>query len=228
MGLWSQCLRLTRARGIALSRKSVVVCALFVFWSISNIILFQYDVYFSPYERCGSWCPGELSQHCPARNATIQPLTHTHPKLCFFVSRLMAPFNSCKLQFGSVKCNGRVGLPGCPWKIFSNICPYTVQNPYWTLTLRLHACRATHLGRSVWNYHHCASVKWNLYAPQAAREGHRWKQKRYVHNNALQMVLFMIRCKRVRTVASDLPTGSYPLPRLSSCLNADACKSFVA
>ena len=28
--------------------------------------------------------------------------------------------------------------------------------------------------------------------PQAAREGHRWKQKRYVHINALQMVLFMI------------------------------------
>ena len=29
-------------------------------------------------------------------------------KALFIFSRLMAPFNSCKLQFGSVKCNGRL------------------------------------------------------------------------------------------------------------------------
>ena len=74
------------------------------------------------------------------------------------------------------------------------------------------------------------SLKWSEVkpvCPQAAREGHRWKQKRYVHINALQMVLFMIRRKRIRTVASDLPTGSHPLPRPSSCPIVDTCKSSV-
>ena len=37
----------------------------------------------------------------------------------------------------------------------------------------------------------------------------------------------MIRCKRIRTLASDLPTGSHPLPRPSSCPIAYTCKSFV-
>ena len=53
------------------------------------------------------------------------------------------------------------------------------------------------------------------------------KTKRYVHINALQMVLFMIPCKGIRTVASDLPTGSHPLPRPSSCPIAETCKSSV-
>ena len=75
-----------------------------------------------------------------------------------------------------------------------------------------------------------AQAKWSEVkpvCPQAAREGHRWKQNRYVHINALQMVLFMIRRKRIRTVASDLPTGSHPLPRPSSCPIVDTCKSSV-
>ena len=42
------------------------------------------------------------------------------------------------------------------------------------------------------------------------------------------MVLFMIRCKRIPTVASHWPTGSHPLSLPSSCPNADTCKSSVA
>ena len=41
---------------------------------------------FPPYAKFGSWCPGELSQHCLAQNATIQPPTHTRPKLCSFLA----------------------------------------------------------------------------------------------------------------------------------------------
>ena len=51
----------------------------------------------------------------------MQQFSHQPTVRSFVHSRLMAPFNSCKLQLGSVKCNGRVGLPGCPWNIFSNM-----------------------------------------------------------------------------------------------------------
>ena len=45
--------------------------------------------------------------------------TNPHSSEALFnFSRLMPPFNSCKLQFGSVKCNGWVGLPGCPLTFF--------------------------------------------------------------------------------------------------------------
>ena len=41
------------------------------------------------------------------------------------------------------------------------------------------------------------------------------------------MVLIMIRCKRNRTVASEWPTGSHPLPRPSSCPIADTYQNSV-
>ena len=50
---------------LAMGRKSVVVCAFFVFGNTGNIILFQNDGIF-PVCKILSWCPGELSQHCPA------------------------------------------------------------------------------------------------------------------------------------------------------------------
>ena len=72
-----------------------------------------------------------------------------------------------------------------------------------------------------------SEVKWNLYARRQPVKG-TGENKSYVHINALQLVLLMIRCKRIRTVASGLPTGSHPWPRPSSCPNADTCQNSVA
>ena len=44
----------------------------------------------------------------------------TFVRMLFIFSRLMGPFNSGRLQFRPFKRNGRVRLPGCPWKILSS------------------------------------------------------------------------------------------------------------
>ena len=94
---------------LAMGRKSVVVRALCI-W---NIVLFQNDgispvckIWFMMPRRAVTTLSG-----AKCNNSATNP--HSSEAL-FIFSRLMAPFNSCKLQFGCVKCNGRVGLPGCP------------------------------------------------------------------------------------------------------------------
>ena len=114
---------------IAMGRKSVVVRAFFVFGSLLEQCLFQDDGIFPV---CKIWFM------MPRRAVTTlsgakcnNSATNPHSSEALFIfSRLMAPFNSCKLQFGSVKCNGRVGLLGCPWKIFSNMSAKSLAGGY--------------------------------------------------------------------------------------------------
>ena len=92
---------------IAMGRKSVVVRAFFVFGNIWNILLFQDDGF---YPVCKTWfmMPRRFVTTLSGAKCANSAANPHSSKALFIFSRLMAPFNSCKLQFGSVKCNGRL------------------------------------------------------------------------------------------------------------------------
>ena len=105
---------------LAIGRKSLVVRAFFVFGSIWDIDFCQDDgtcpvcrIWFMMPRRAVTTFSG-----AKCNNSATNP--QSSEALLAFI-RWMAPFNSCRLQFGSVSCNGRIGMPGCPWKMFSNM-----------------------------------------------------------------------------------------------------------
>ena len=84
-----------------------------VFGSIWNVVLFQDDG-ISPVCKIWFMMPRRAVATLSGAKCNDSATNPLSSEALFIFSRLMAPFNSCKLQFGSVKCNGRVGLPGCP------------------------------------------------------------------------------------------------------------------